>query len=112
MLELRIVLVLIGVLLVIPITSFAAIRKGGSNVSARASLRGAVAQAEMHRLRQGTYVGLTPAELETGTGRRGRRPRYTITNLSSKTFCIAATSGGQSWRKNGPAGQIVPGRCG
>jgi Tfp pilus assembly protein PilE len=108
MLELRVVLALIGLVLLVPITSFAAMRQGASGTTARSDLRAAVAQAELHHLQHGTYAGLTPAALDS---RHPKTPRYTVTNLSETTYCIAATVGGRSWKTSGPAGRVVEGDC-
>jgi Tfp pilus assembly protein PilE len=110
-LELRIVLVLIVVLLTIPIASFAALRRGAGDTTARANLRVAIAQADAHHLQYDTYAGLTPAAVESRQSRRSDRPRYVITNLSKTTYCISSTVGGHSWMKAGPRGAVVKGTC-
>jgi hypothetical protein len=37
--------------------------------------------------------------------------RYTLTNLTGSTYCVSATHGTQSWKKDGPGAVIQPGAC-
>ena len=109
MLELRIVLILVGLVLIVPIASFGAMRKGASDASARSNLRAAAALVEAHQLQYGTYAGLTSAGLERLP--RPDRTRFVLTDLSATTYCISSAGGGRSWMKVGPAGPIVRGTC-
>ena len=110
-LELRIVLVLIGLVLLVPITSFAAMRQGGSDSTARSNLRAAAVVVEAHQLEYGTYEGLTPAALERSDRPRPEHPRYALSDLSETTYCISSTVRGHSWMKAGPRGAVVKGTC-
>lgn len=110
-LELRIALVIICLVLIVPITSFAALKRQAGDTTAKTSLNIAIKQIDMYHLQYGTYSGLTPAALEARDSRRPERPRYTLTDLSETTYCISSTAGGRSWMQPGPAGPVVEGAC-
>ena len=110
-LELRVALVIVCLILLVPITSFASLRRNASDTSARVSLQAALTQVEAFRLQHGTYTGLTTERLDDRGRRRGKRPLYALTRLSATTFCISSTVGDRSWMKVGPSGRVVRGTC-
>jgi len=112
LIELLIVLVIIGILLAIAVPSYLGFKDRANKTAAQANVRAAVPAVEAYYSDHGTYVGATPAGLaasyDAGIKISG------LTNLGVSSYCIAATSGGFTYYKNGPASGIVstkPGAC-
>jgi type IV pilus assembly protein PilA len=106
LIELLIVLVIIGILLAIAVPSYLGFRDRANNTAASANVRSGLPAVEAYFADNGTYVGMTPATLALiDSGVR-------ITNVSgttTATYCVSSTVNGVTFRKVGPAGNIVAG---
>ena len=59
----------------------------------------------------GTYAGMTLDKLRTQYDQSIDASTSEIVSAGAETYCVQATSGGQTWFKAGPSAQIEQGSC-
>lgn len=66
LIELAVVILIIGILLAVAIPTFLGVRKGAQNKAAQSTVRNALTAAKAEGSDQGTYIGMTVAQLQAG----------------------------------------------
>ena len=113
LIELLVVLIIIGILLAIAVPSYLGFRDKAQATAAASDVREAVPSAEAFYSDNGTYVGLDAASTATVPGISYYDPASAAklsidaSQLSGTSYCIYATSGGSTYYKLGPAGNIT-----
>ena len=113
LIELLVVIVIVGVLVAIAVPSYLSFKDNANNKSAQASLRMIVPAVENYYTDNGTYVGMTPVNLKSTYDQSIDIAKYTIpaADLAATSYCVQSTSGGLTWRKNGPAAALENSAC-
>jgi type IV pilus assembly protein PilA len=106
LIELLIVLVIIGILLAIAVPSYLGFKDRANNTAAAANVRSGIPAVETWFADHDTYVGMTTAGLQ---GIDAGVKINNISGLTASSYCVSATVGGKTWRKAGPASDVVAG---
>ena len=109
LIELLVVIIIIGILLAIAVPSYLGFRDRANNTAAQANVRAGVPAIEAYFADAGTYATMTLAGLQTSYDAGIKN--ITFSNLSATSYCVQSTVGGKTWKKNGPASDIVTGVC-
>jgi len=109
LIELLVVIIIIGILLAIAVPSYMKFRDRANKSAAQANVRASVPGAEAYYADYNTYAGLSLTALQTSYD-QGIKD-ITVVSASSTTYCIEATKGAETWKKAGPASDIVTGTC-
>ena len=114
LIELLVVIIILGILLAIAVPSYIGFKSKAEATAAQANVRAAVPAVEAFYSDQGTYVGLSNASTNAVPGIAYYDPASAAKiNISaspaptSTSYCIYATSGGATYFKLGPAGDIT-----
>ena len=110
LIELLAVLVIIGILLAIGISSMLGLRARAADAVANADIREAIPSVMAQHADSGTYVGMTLAGLRASYD-GGLSDTLSLASLTASSYCIQSTVSGRTWRQNGPAAQIEPAGC-
>jgi prepilin-type N-terminal cleavage/methylation domain-containing protein len=112
--EMIIVLMIIGILTSITVGSYLGARERGERSAAMANVRAVVAPVHAYQFDNGTYEGMTLAGLKADYDATLEPSLYSFgdpSNLTDTSYCVQSTAGGETFRKAGPAADIVPGAC-
>ncbi|MDX6413447.1 MAG: hypothetical protein QOH23_857 [Gaiellaceae bacterium] len=110
MLELLVVVVLLGVLLAIGVTSYLGFKPRAEKSAARANVRAARPAVEAFFADNSTYTGMTLAKLRASYD-AGIKVVLGST-LTASAYCIKSTIGASTAHVTGPSGTItVAGNC-
>jgi type IV pilus assembly protein PilA len=109
LIELLVVIIIIGILLAIAVPSYMKFRDRANKSAAQANVRASVPGAEAYYADYNTYAGMTLTALQTSYD-QGIKD-ITVVSATSTTYCIQATKGAETWKKAGPASDIVTGVC-
>ena len=108
--EMLAVVVVMGILLAIAVTSYMGARVRANDAAAKSNIGVAGPAFQAYYLDNGgTYMGMTTAKLRAtySTGIRNIR----IISVSATTYCVRSRVNGQSWYKVGPSGAITTTPC-
>jgi type IV pilus assembly protein PilA len=120
LIELLVVIIILGILLAIAVPSYIGFKSKAEKSAAAANVRSAVPAVEAFYADNGTYVGIgnsSTAAVAPGIGFYDPSSASKITiQTSSPTiagvlpsttaYCVSATSGGSTYYKLGPSGDI------
>jgi prepilin-type N-terminal cleavage/methylation domain-containing protein len=109
LIELLVVIIIIGILLAIAVPSYMKFRDRANKSAAQANVRASIPGAEAYYADFNTYAGLSLTALQTSYD-QGIKD-ITVVSASATTYCIEATKGAETWKKAGPASDIVTGTC-
>ena len=108
LIELLVVIIIIGVLLAIAIPSYLGFRDRANDSAAKANVRASIPAVEAYFADSGSYSGISLSALQASYDAGVKN--ITVTGTST-TYCAYSTVGGKSWKKDGPAADIVAGTC-
>jgi len=113
LIELLVVIIILGILVAIAVPSYLSFKDKANNNSAQANIRAVVPSVESYFSDNATYVGMTPANLKSTYDQAIDTGKYTIpaANLTATSYCVQSTSGGKTWRKNGPSAALENSAC-
>jgi type IV pilus assembly protein PilA len=100
LIELLVVIIIIGILLAIAVPSYLGFRDRAANNAMKANLRAALPSAEAFYADNGTYTGMTKAQLVLID--KGVSPTLTVASVSATAYCLADTDGSHPWSVAGP----------
>ena len=112
--ELVVVLMIIAVLISVAVASYLGARQRSHQSVAQANLRGIVPSLHAYHFDNGTYVGATLDGLKADYNAAIEPSHYSFgdgANLTELSYCVESTAGGETYRKAGPAADIVRGAC-
>ena len=115
LIELLVVLIIIAVLLAIAVPSYLGFRDRAQNRAAEANVRSAIPAAEAYYSDNGTYTGMTVAELKEID--QGLKVTAVKVAADGKSYCLQATDTGKAAPANvtksvnNPGGDIADGAC-
>jgi type IV pilus assembly protein PilA len=111
LIELLVVVIILGILTAIAVPSYLSFRGKAQDSAAQANVRSAVPAVEGFYSNNDTYVGMDNATTGLSTVDQSLNvANYTISNLSTSTYCIqypAGAVGSHTWYKNGPSAPIA-----
>jgi type IV pilus assembly protein PilA len=117
LIELLVVIIILGILLAIAVPSYIGFKSKAEKSAAQANVRAAVPAVEAFYADNGTYVGINnAATAATAPGIGFYDPasaaKVSIVTAgamapSTTSYCIYSTTGGSTFFKNGPAGNIT-----
>ena len=105
--ELAVVMILAAALLAIAVPSS---RARAQEAAARANVRAAIPALESYFAENGTYVGMTLADLRLLYD-SGLSATLTLSSLTPSGYCVESAVGGEAYRKNGPSVPIEASAC-
>jgi prepilin-type N-terminal cleavage/methylation domain-containing protein len=114
LIEVLVVFLVIAVLMTIAVGSYLGARERGEQSAAMANVRAIIPAVHAYRFDNGTYAGMTMAGLKSTYDHAIDPALYSVgdpTSLTETTYCVQSTAGGETYRKAGPAADIVPGAC-
>jgi prepilin-type N-terminal cleavage/methylation domain-containing protein len=112
--ELVVVLTVVSILLGIAVPSLLGGRERAHRATAEMNVHAIVPAIHAYRLENGTYETMTLAALKADYDQSLDVDLYSFGdpgNLTADGYCVQSSSGGQTYRKGGPAVDIVPGAC-
>jgi type IV pilus assembly protein PilA len=107
LIELLVVIIILGILVAIAVPSYLSFRGKANTSAAAADLRSLVPSIESFYSDNGTYVGMTPSVLQTTYDQAINTSLYTLTSLSTTSYCAKATVNSTTAYKSGPSGQVL-----
>ena len=110
LIELLTVLVIIGILLAVAVPSYLQFKDRANNAAAAANVRAAIIAVESYYSDNNTYLGMSTSALQAIDAGIKLDP-IAAGSLSTTSYCVSATVGGKTWKKLGPASDIVAGTC-
>jgi prepilin-type N-terminal cleavage/methylation domain-containing protein len=112
--ELIVVLLVMAVLLTLAVGSYLGGRQRAERSVAQANVRGIASAIHAYHVDNGTYAGMSLAGLKAVYDAGIQPAHYSFgdpSNLTETSYCVQSTAGGETYRKAGPAADIVPGAC-
>ncbi len=115
LIELLVVIIIIGILLAIAVPSYLGFRGRANVAAAKSNVRAAIPNAEAYFADNGSYTGMTAANLKS-TYDSG----ISLSNVvipTATTYCLESDSNGSAaggtdaHKTTGPGGTIVSGNC-
>ncbi len=107
LIELLVVIIIIGILLAIAVPSYLSFKEKAEKSAAQANVRAAIPAAEAYYSDNGSYTGMTAANLKS-TYDSGLNLEA-ATAPTASTYCLSAVKGGQRAKVTGPGGTISVG---
>ena len=111
LIELLVVIIIIGILLAIAIPSYLKFRDRANKSAAQANVRASIPAVEAYYADNDTYAGATLSYLQSTYDQALDVSKYTLTGVSSSTYCVSSVSGDKVWKKAGPAAPLATGAC-
>jgi type IV pilus assembly protein PilA len=124
LIELLVVVIILGILTAIAIPSYLSFRGRANDAAAKANVRSIIPSIEsFYADNDGTagdpdatvgttgYAGMTLALLQSTYDQALDVSKYTLTGVSSSTYCVSSVSGDKVWKKAGPAAPLATGAC-
>ena len=102
--ELLVVLIILGILILMAVSSYLGFRERAANAAARANLRAAIPAAEAYYSVGSTYVGMDATALRAIDA--GLSPTLTVVSGTVNTFCLTDSVSGQTWSVFGPGPRV------
>jgi type IV pilus assembly protein PilA len=109
LIELLVVIIIIGILLAIAIPSYLRFRDRANESAAKANVRAAIPAVEAYYADKNTYEGMDLAKLQASYDAGVKNIAFGT--LTANSYCISSTVGQKTFKKNGPAEDIVEGAC-
>ena len=107
--ELLIVIMIFGILVAIAVPSYLGFRDRTADTSAKANVRAVLPAVRAFRAENGTYSGMTVAELQ-GIDQSVELDGDPV--VTETTYCVDSTVRGNTWRIAGPGNPVpVVGAC-
>ena len=111
LIELLVVIIIIGILLAIAIPSYLSFRARAERSAAQANVRAAIPGVEAYYADHTAtgYSGLTSAVLKASYDQGIKN--ITVVRATTASYCVQSVVGQATYKKGGPAGDIVSGPC-
>jgi prepilin-type N-terminal cleavage/methylation domain-containing protein len=108
LIELVIVMIVIAILLVIAASSYMGYRERASDSAAQANIHNVVPSIQGYYVDHDSYTGMTLDGLKAQYDAAIDPALYSFGTSppAGETYCVHTTSGGRTWRKNGPAAEL------
>jgi type IV pilus assembly protein PilA len=111
--ELLVVLIVIGALMLIAVSSYLGYRDRAHDAAAQERIHRVMPSIQAYFVDHDSYSGLTLAELKTEYDAGIDPAAYSLGSVppGQSTFCIHSSSSGRTWRKNGPVANVERQAC-
>ena len=111
LIELLVVIIIIGILLAIAIPSYLSFRARAERSAAQANVRASIPGVEAYYADHTAtgYSGLTLATLQASYDAGIKN--ITVVRATTASYCVQSVVGQATYKKGGPAGDIVSGAC-
>jgi prepilin-type N-terminal cleavage/methylation domain-containing protein len=107
LIEVLVVLVIVGILVAVAVTSYLGYKDRANRASAQANVRSAIPAVETYHADNGSYDGMSvPSLTAIDAGLK-----VTVISAGSGTYCLSSTQGAYTAYKNGPDGAITSTAC-
>jgi type IV pilus assembly protein PilA len=103
MVELLVVLLIIGALLAIAISSYLGYASRSADAAAKANIRATLPSIEAYYNDNATYVGMTVAGLKAGYDSGIAAGVSFFGAPTATSYCVSSTQSGHTWSVQGPA---------
>ncbi|MFQ5426632.1 MAG: prepilin-type N-terminal cleavage/methylation domain-containing protein, partial [Gaiellales bacterium] len=110
LIELLVVIIIIGILLAIAVPSYLGFQARANAAAAQANVRSAIPAVEAYYADNNAYTSMTLTNLQASYD-AGLSSTLTVASASATTYCVSSTVGSKTYKKDGPAAQIVSGSC-
>jgi type IV pilus assembly protein PilA len=106
--ELVIVVIVLGILIAIATASYVGYRERANDSAAQSNVYGLVPSIQAYFVDEETYSGMTLELLKANYDAAIDPSDYSFGTVppSETTYCVQTTSGGRTWRKNGPSASL------
>jgi prepilin-type N-terminal cleavage/methylation domain-containing protein len=111
--EILVVLVVIGIFLLIAVSTYLGYRERAQDAAAQESIHRVMPSIQAYFVDHDSYSGMTLAELKTEYDAALNPAAYSLGSVppTHSTFCVQSSSSGRTWRKNGPAADLERQAC-
>jgi type IV pilus assembly protein PilA len=112
--EMVIVVIVVGILLAIAISSYLGYRERANDSAAQSSLYVLFPSIQAYYVDHNeSYSGMTFAELKANYDSGIDPARYSFGSVppANGTYCVQSSSGDRTWRKNGPTAELERQAC-
>ena len=114
LIELLVVIIILGILLAIAVPSYIGFKSKAEKSAAAANVRAAVPAIEAFYADNGTYTGLNAPATSVPPTPPGiayydpaSSSKVVVQSSGLSSYCVTSTSGGSTYFKNGPSGDIT-----
>jgi type IV pilus assembly protein PilA len=106
--ELVIVVIVLGILVAIAMASYMGYRERASDSAAQSNIYALVPSIQGYFVDHDSYSGLTLDILKASYDGGIDPERYSFGTVAPAdgTYCVQTSSGGRTWRKNGPSAEL------
>jgi type IV pilus assembly protein PilA len=114
LIELLVVIIIIGILLAIAVPSYIKFRDRANDSAAKANVRAVIPAVEAFFADFGAttgYAGMNVNFLQSNYDQAIDPAKISVVSATSTTYCVQSVVGGKTWKKDGPASDIVSGAC-
>ena len=124
LIELLVVIIILGILLAIAVPSYLGFRDRANNNAAQANIRAILPSVESYfadnvgnssdpdaTAATTGYQGMTAALLKSNYDGAIDTSKYTLSSLTTTSYCLSSTSGNKTWYKSGPSGALTTTAC-
>jgi type IV pilus assembly protein PilA len=113
LIEILVVLILIGVLSLIAVSSYRGYRSRAHDAAAQEKVHQIVPAVHAYFVDHDSYAGMTIAGLRSSYDSAIDEAEFSLGTVppTDTTYCIQSSSEGSTWRKNGPTAALEPQPC-
>lgn len=106
--EVVVVIIVIAILLVIATSAYMGYRERASDSAGQANIHGLVPSIQGYYVDHESYTGMTLEGLKADydSGLDPTLYSFGSSPPAGDHYCVQTTSGGRTWRKNGPAAEL------
>jgi Tfp pilus assembly protein PilE len=107
LIELVVVIIIIAILLVIATSSYMGYRERANDTAAQSNIYNLVPSIQGYYVDHESYVGMTLGGLKASydSGIDPTLYSFGTSAPTESTYCVQTSSGGRTWRKNGPTAE-------
>jgi type IV pilus assembly protein PilA len=108
LIEMLIVVIVMGILTMIALPSYLTLRTRAYDATAKSNITELIPSVGAYYQDNQTYVGMTLAGLKASYDSAIDTTKYVlpVADLTATSYCIQASSGTRTWRKNGPVAAL------
>jgi type IV pilus assembly protein PilA len=111
--ELLVVLIVLAILLSLATASYLGYRERANDSAAQSNIHGLVPSMQAYFVDQETYTGMTLDLLKANYDAAIDPALYSFGSVApaGTAYCVQSSSGGRTWRKNGPSAALERQPC-
>jgi general secretion pathway protein G len=113
LIEILVVIIVISILSMLALSAFIGYRERAHDAAARENIHRIVPSIQGYFVDHDSYAGMTIAALTTSYDSAINPALFSLGSVAptQSTYCVQSSSGGRTWRKNGPTAAFQSQAC-